>query len=120
MSVAEMSITRQQVIDRLLALPDEIWGAEQAVMLADLDVREANRELEDEQARLLLGQVDGCVIDGKNAEQRAAQLGQYLTEERNKLDSAKLALDSRRIKLHHLQNEFAALRSVARLMGGGE
>jgi phage shock protein A len=97
-----MILTREAIAEQLVALPDLIAEAEtrfaQAVQAGE----------EFEAALILSG-----AINGGNAEVRKAQLVTHTQEFEQ--ETAR-----QRVELHRLQNRLAALRSVARVIGGGE
>ncbi len=109
-------IEANEVIRRLLDLPGEIAQVEDALLAAENDRRRVENAVTYLSDRLL---IDGR-IDGKNAEVREAQLRQALATEPGNpcgrlLEAERLPVFLKR-ELHRLQNEFAALRSVARLL----
>lgn len=89
-----------EIAAELLALPERIAEAERIYT-------EANSHLQQAEAALILG----GAINGSNTETRKAQLASRLA------DFEQEAAD-RRNRLHLLQNRFAALRSVARILSG--
>ena len=111
---------RETLIEALKLIPAKIKLQEATVLNAQANVIGLKRELQSYEDRCLLGMVEGKVIDGKNEATRAAQLREGTDRTRRAVDEAEIALDAERIQLRYLQAEFAALRSVARLMGGGD
>ncbi|MEK3882388.1 hypothetical protein [Paenibacillus sp. PL2-23] len=107
-------MNKQQIVDRLLALPAEIGSAEDAVLEANLHVLGAKVALQAKEDMLLLSNA----IDGKNAEIRAAQTREKTVNERGDLDEAELNLKNAVTRLGRLRDEFKALRAVVDLLKG--
>ena len=108
--------TREKMIARLLALPQQIADAEARFLAADRERRAQETALRQrEDALLLAGE-----IDGKNEAQRAAQLRQQTAAEAGAADRAGETVAAARLELHRLQNELSAVRAVARLLAGEE
>ncbi|QTH44923.1 hypothetical protein J4772_11280 [Cohnella sp. LGH] len=103
---------KQSIINRLLALPAEIAEAEEAVLQVNGRVVLAKESLQAKEDSLLLNNV----IDGKNAETRAAQVRQYTQNEREALADAELNLKNAVARLGKVRDEFRALRAVAELL----
>ncbi|MFC4305756.1 hypothetical protein [Cohnella boryungensis] len=103
---------KQSIINRLLTLPTEISEAEEVVLQANGRLVVAKESLQAKEDSLLLGNV----IDGKNAEIRAAQIRQYTEHEREALSDAELNLKNAVARLGKVRDEFRALRAVAELM----
>jgi hypothetical protein len=109
-------LTREQLIERLLALPG-------AIAACELQLLEAERTRSHFQAHLTTVEdqlVLSGVIDGKNAETRAAQLRTGTVVCQEQLEEVRGTFARRKISLHHLQTEHASLRAVARLLAGTE
>lgn len=107
---------KQYIINRLMALPLEIATAEAEVINAQARVQVAKDSLATTEAELLIS----GKIDGKNAEQRAAQLRQETEAERAVVATTENDMAQLRAQLSRLQNEFRAMRSVARLLSSEE
>ena len=105
------------VIGRLLELQSLIEAAEQDVIEIHENMVSAKNALVELEARLILGQLS-TKIDGKNAEQRQAQVLQATEEERVVLATDERALSVARAALNRLQNELKVYRVVASLMAG--
>lgn len=105
-------MSKQEIINRLMALPNEIFAAESVLIAANEKVQEAKNALAIKEAELLTS----GKIDGKNAEQRAAQLKALTEAERQAVAQAESEMPKVRAQLARLQNEFAALRAVAGMM----
>ena len=103
---------RQQVIDRLLKLPQEIEETEVALLDAQVGALAAKETVADREAELL---VSG-VIDGKNAETRSAQVRAATEAERLAAREAENAVSRCGIRFTALCNEFKALISAAALI----
>ncbi|MFB0841835.1 hypothetical protein [Paenibacillus oleatilyticus] len=105
---------RQSIISKLLALPAKIAAEEDNVLQAHANLIEAKGILQQKEDSLLLGNI----IDGKNAEIRAAQMREYTEDERKHLIEAELSLKNAVARLERYRDEFRALRSVAELLKG--
>ena len=106
-------MNRDELVRRLLELPAVIGREEVEYISAQQDLRWAREHLANAEAALLLKPEE---IDGKNAEQRTAQLRVRTMAERKRLLDAELEEDRYARRLHELQNELASLRAVARLL----
>lgn len=109
---------KQQIIERLMALPEEIASAEKALIDAQRAVEVAKSELVDREAALINGKVDDIKIDGKNAEQRQAQLREATKFQRDAVAICEHDLQVAKVRLNSLTNQFRALRSAAMLLSG--
>ncbi len=103
-------------VQRLLDLPGEITQVEERLFAAEQERQVREHAVGAITDRLLLA----GNIDGKNAEIREAQLRQALaTEPGNPVgrltEAERLPVFLKR-ELHRLQNEFASLRAIARLL----
>lgn len=107
-------MNKQEIFERLLALPTEIAKAEDAVIESHRQVISAKDTLQQKEDDLLLGDM----IDGKNAEIRAAQTRQHTKRECLNLSNAELHLKNNVARLGKLCDEFRALRAVANLLQG--
>ncbi|MCM3699234.1 hypothetical protein [Paenibacillus macerans] len=107
-------MTKQEMANRLLELPKEIAAAEDEVLSANVQLVQAKEALQLKEDGLLLGNV----IDGKNAEIRAAQMRQHTERERDILSDAELNLKNAVTRLSKLKDEFRALQTVAGLLQG--
>ncbi len=105
---------KQQIMDRLLALPGEIATAEALVLEANLHVLGAKGTLQAKEDMLLLTNA----IDGKNAEVRAAQMREKTFHERGDVEDAELNLKNATTRLGRLRDEFKALRAIVDLLKG--
>jgi hypothetical protein len=105
-------MTKQDLVKRLLELPAEIEKAEESVLQANSRLIDAKDMLQQKEDDLLLGNL----IDGKNAEIRAAQVRKYTAHERETLAYAELTLKNaaKRLECYHVQ--FKAFRAVADLI----
>ena len=109
-------MTRDELTGRLLAMPESIQLAECSVLQRDADLRMAKDRMEDAEVELTLnGQ-----LDGKNAETRKAQLHRLTGDQRGAIMAAEQELDIAKICLRRRQNEFSALRAIARAIDGEE
>ncbi len=116
-NVQNSQITREDVVRRLVELPEAIFQTEQNVLNASLNLDQAKANLEVRKTDLLLGKDENIKIDGKNAETRAAQLNEATKEEQAQVDKAEEELARLRLELNKLNNEFRALQAVAGLLG---
>lgn len=105
-------MTKIELTQRLLALPAEIGAAEEAVLQAQARLIDAKDMLQQKEDDLLLGNL----IDGKNAEIRAAQVRKFTVHERDTLADAEMSLKNAASRLDKLHVEFEALRAVADLL----
>ncbi|SFF22516.1 hypothetical protein SAMN04487969_11924 [Paenibacillus algorifonticola] len=105
---------KQALINRLLELPSEIAAAEDIVLQEHMLVVSAKESLQQKEDSLLLGNV----IDGKNAEIRAAQVRQFTEHEREALADAEMRLKNAVARLGKGKDELRALRAVADLLKG--
>jgi cob(I)alamin adenosyltransferase len=107
-----MTSTREQVINRLLALPKEIESAESDLIRVQQNLINAQDDLKVAEGELL----SSGTIDGKNVEIRTAQLHQMTHGLRDTVSNYEAALPDYRKLLNRAQNEFAAYRNVARIL----
>jgi hypothetical protein len=107
-------MTKQEIFKRLLELPGEIALAEDAVLEANQRVVTAKEALQQVEDGLLLNNV----IDGKNAEIRAAQMRSHTVDERENLSEAELSLKNAAVRLGKLKDELRALQAAAGLLQG--
>lgn len=105
---------KQDIVIRLLALPTEIATAEEAVLQANESVVSAKELLQRKEDDLLLGNM----IDGKNAEIRAAQMRQNTVYEREIFADAELNLRNEAVRLGKCRDELRALQAVTSLLKG--
>ncbi|TNJ68197.1 hypothetical protein FE784_00590 [Paenibacillus hemerocallicola] len=105
-------MTKQELVQRLIALPNEIEKAEEAVLLAHARLITAKDVLQQKEDSLLLGNM----LDGKNAETRAAQARQYTTNEREALTDAEINLKNVASRLERLHVQLKSFRAVADLI----
>ncbi|WP_020621096.1 hypothetical protein [Paenibacillus daejeonensis] len=105
-------MTKKELVERLLLLPDEIATAQEAVLAAHEKLLEAKDLLQEKEDSLLLHNK----LDGKNAETRAAQARQFTGHERELLSGCELQLKNAVSRLERLQIQFKAYRAVAGLI----
>jgi hypothetical protein len=105
-------LTKDDVIKRLLELPEVIAQDERCFLQTQQTLDSARRLLAGKEAELL----SSGSIDGKNAEIRAAQLRQSTNEERDAITVIEGNVPWGKIALTCDLNEFSALKSIARLM----
>ena len=110
--MSEAKTDKTALIKRLMEIPGEIRHGEAILIDLMYDLQAAKDRLTSKEAELLLS----GAIDGKNAEIRNAQMRELTTTEREAVAAAERILALQRANLTALQNEFRALRSVARLL----
>jgi hypothetical protein len=110
-------MTREELLNRLASLPAELEAAEVEFVYATARLEEARNALAERRAALL---VDPEAIAGRNEQQREAQLFDLTRQERRAVSLADGVREAARLRLSRLQHEFAAARSCARLLAGGE
>ena len=109
-------MTKDELIDKLASLPDEIYLAEMAILGYQNELTKTKEVLTLKEAELY---TEG-VIDGKNSEIRTAQLKQLTIPERNNIATAENELNLARINFNQLQNTFVACRAIASMLKGVE
>lgn len=102
----------RNIVARLLDLPMLIEGAEEVVLQANMSLIDAKTMLQEKEDGLLLG----GIIDGKNAEIRAAQVREYTKNEREALTDAEMNLKNAVTRLGKFRDEFKALQAVSALL----
>lgn len=105
-------MTRNDLINRLLALPGAILDAEEALLTASEQAQNAKNAVTATIAALYVQEL----ITGKNKETRDAQEFDATVQVRGALAEKEHALAVKRAHLGYLRDEFAALRSVAALL----
>ncbi len=111
-------MTRDELIGQLLGFPDEIGEWEAELLRRQSALQDAREALDAREAAILLGTVPGAAINGKNAEQRAAEMRGFTDDERLAVRLAEAEVGACRIALDRRRNGFAACRAVARLLSG--
>lgn len=112
----ERAMTREDLIRALTEAPDEIRAAEERVLDAAAALWDAKRLLQrEEDQQLLHGK-----IDGKNAEQRAAQLRVLTIELADAVAGREAHLETEKAALRVARDRFSALKAIARVLGGEE
>ena len=105
---------KQDIINRLQKLPEEIEAFENNVIEAVNKIREAKEALTAKEDMLLVG----GTIDGKNAETRSAQIRSHTVTERQTVQAAENTLSIIRAYLNRLNNEQANDRAIADMLKG--
>jgi hypothetical protein len=114
-----MTTAKQQIIDKLLKLPQEINDAE-------LDLIRVQKMLSKSQEKLHLKEIEiqtgvredlSPVLDGKNAETRAAQLKCMTIAQREDVMIYEASIPEYRALVSLRQNELSAYRAISRIMG---
>jgi hypothetical protein len=103
------------LIDRLIAAPEKLNRSRLAYLEAEFSRRQVESQLKDREAQLL-----ACAdspIDGKNAEQRAAQLRRHTEGVRGALLAEEQNADRLKARFQAELDEFTALRAISALLG---
>ncbi len=113
-------MNKQNIVNRLLALPTEIASAESNLIELHNDLLKAQNVLQHVKDGLYIGiwEDQGKKIDGKNAEIREAQMRQYTTIEQNDVTRANEMVIRQRHEVTRLQNEMLAIRAIVELLKG--
>ena len=98
----------------LLGMPEVIREAEMVYVEAQNNVEGLKLTLERREDALLLG----GSVEGANQAGREANLRWMTMMERDAIATAQAHLRERTAELHYAQNQYAALRAIARLIGG--
>lgn len=106
-------MNRENLIQRLTELPSEIADHELLILDYQTDVLNRKNVLKIEEASLVLS----GKIEGKNQSERDLDLFRKTLPQRGEIQTAERRLDGCQLELRELQNEFSALRSIARLLG---
>lgn len=109
-------MNKQEIISRLWELPGEIEEQENKVITAYEMVQFTKDLVAGIEDKLIL---EG-VIDGKNAEARAAQLREKTFTERRNIRPCENQLSIERASLNKLLNTQANYRAIAELLKAGE
>jgi|GEM_PF-1358433 len=113
-------MTNETRIGRLETLPNEIENAERHVIELAKTVDKARDTLKEKENAIILGEISGMELTGKNAETRAAQMKGFTEVERDQLRQAEEELANYRVRYNRLLNDFSALRAIARILAGRE
>lgn len=105
-------MTTATLIARLLELPGEIAAAEAALAECVMTTQQARSYLKDNEAI----QLDRGQVQGKNAEERAANLRIRTSDLRENMEDLEAEEVPARLALSALQTELSVLKTVARLM----
>ncbi|RKN75041.1 hypothetical protein [Paenibacillus ginsengarvi] len=108
------TLTKAQLVERLIALPTEIGAAEDNVLQAHARLVTAKELLQWKEDSLLLDKIG--FIDGKNAETRAAQVRSFTKNERDEFADAEMNLKNAASRLERLHVQLKAYRAVADLL----
>jgi hypothetical protein len=109
-------MTKMDLIDKLASLPELIEAQGRVVINAYQQVQKSKKGLTESEDILLLS----GVIDGKNAEIRAAQMRENTVSEREAAQNAERQLSIEQVKLNRLNNELAVYRAIAGMLKGAE
>jgi hypothetical protein len=105
-------VSKESLIDRLLALPHQMVAAELQLLEAETSQKNFAAHLQTCEDVLLLG----GSLDGKNAETREAQKRAATTACREGVDVANATVAAKRLRVQQLQTEFSSLKAIARLL----
>ena len=105
---------KNYIMKRLMELPGEINAAEMGVIDEQKVLDTAKIALADKESALTLS----GEINGKNAEQRAAQLREATKKERAAVAVAEFDVHVIKARLNLLHHEFKAMRSIATILSG--
>ncbi len=109
-----MKVLQMDIVQELIDIPEEIKEAQEHVLDKSETLERVKAALKDREAELLLnGQ-----IDGKNAEQRAAQMREKTKDLLGQVNKLEAELAKAKMELDHACNRFKALRAIARILGG--
>lgn len=107
---------KNDLIKELAELPAQIEAAEERLIERHNAVQVAKEVLTNKEDQAIL---EG-LIDGKNAEIRAAQMRQYTSEARKMVQDAENGVTKTRVQLTRLNNRMAALKAIAGLLKGAD
>ena len=107
-------ICADDLVERLLALPGEIAAANVEVIHAEQRVAARKAILQSAEDQVLLDHPD--LLDGKNAETRAAHMRQHTTDHRRNLRDAELSLQWAKHYHAIAMNVLSVLRTIARIL----
>lgn len=105
---------KSDVIKELMLIPETIKYNQTNVLAVAEKIERMKEQLKDKESELLLN----GTIDGKNAEQRAAQLRMHTKAEREAIMALEAELNREKVHLDYSYNRLKALRAVARILGG--
>lgn len=108
--------TKKELIDMLALLPATIAEQEKSLIEAYVAAQTCKKELTEAEDDLFLR----GVIDGKNAEIRAAQLRANTADKRADLQKAENKISVERAILDGLNNQLAAYIAIAGMLKGAE
>jgi hypothetical protein len=113
-TITRPQITRTELIDTLLQLPEAIRRREYDLLRREEDQERLEEELSFKERELLLT----GKIDGKNADIREAQMREHTNGFHEKLAEGRGAIQRAKLDLHYAQARFSALKAAARLLAG--
>lgn len=105
---------REQLIADLMALKQSIVAANSEVYMAARELTSAKDELRIQENSL----IRGGIIDGKNAEIRAAQMYEHTVIERQNVAEAEDYLEDQKVTLGNLQTELRINLALVELVKG--
>ena len=111
-----MKNIKDDLMRELAELPTQIEAAEERLIVRHNAVQVAKEVLTNKEDQAIL---EG-LIDGKNAEIRAAQMRQYTSEARKMVQDAENGVTKTRVQLTRLNNRMAALKAIAGLLKGAD
>jgi hypothetical protein len=109
-----VKVLQRDIVQELIDIPEEIKKAQEHVLDKSETLERVKAALKDREAELLLN----GTIDGKNAEQRAAQLRMHTKAEREAMMALEAELNREKVHLDYSYNRLKALRAIARILGG--
>lgn len=108
-------MTRSELVDELLSLPEKLFNAEAALLNAEQVHRQAREALADREASLL---IEG--VAAKNAEMRSALLRERTESLRAAVEGTRATVEFLRLAAERERARFGALRATARLLAVDE
>ncbi len=104
-------MTRQELLDQLLAAPKHLFAAEAGLLNAEQCHRSAREALADREASLLISGVEG-----RNEPQRQAHLREQTESLRAQVEETRVHVEFLRLSAEKERAQFSSLRAVAKLM----
>jgi hypothetical protein len=111
----DVKTLKSSVLERLAELPKELKQAEHQLLLRNHELQDARKQLTTREVELTL-----AGLEGKNAEERKANLLVKTEKERLAVQELERIVDAQRVEVSVLYNELKALTAMARLLASGE
>jgi hypothetical protein len=108
-----MTDSTRELTNNLLAMPGHLAFWRNEVIVASFQVEDVERALALQEQTLLL---EG--VEGKNAEERKARLEMLTGEARALVLAARREVVVKKSRLAQMEDEFSALKAVARVIAG--